>query len=254
MKTGCYPLMICSVLVLSASCSKDKSDESGNASIRVTFVNLAGHDTMQLGSIYHNTFGEDLSFQKFKYYISNIRFTEYPSGRTINAPETYHLVDQADPSTYSFLLQIPITSLSGITYLLGVDSTRNLSGAQTGDLDPTRDMFWTWNSGYIMAKIEGNSTFSSVADQAVTLHIGGFRTGEDVTRNISLPFPSGSNVRMEDGKTTQIFINADALTWFSGAHDLKIAEHPTCTTPGILATNYADNYTRMFTLGSVYTP
>ena len=137
MKTGCYLLMICSVLVLSASCSKDKSDESGGGTIRINFVNLAGTDTLHLGSTYHNSFGEDLSLQKFKYYISNIRFTEYPSGQIINAPETYHLVDQADPSTYSFLLQMPITGLTGISFLLGVDSTRNVSGAQTGDLDPT---------------------------------------------------------------------------------------------------------------------
>ena len=37
---------------------------------------------------------------------------------------------------------------------LGVDSLRNVTGVQTGALDPAMDMYWTWNTGYVMAKLE----------------------------------------------------------------------------------------------------
>jgi hypothetical protein len=52
--------------------------------------------------------------------------------------------------------------ITGIRFLLGVDSARNVSGIQTGALDPARGMFWTWNSGYVMAKIEGSSPSAHV--------------------------------------------------------------------------------------------
>ena len=54
-------------------------------------------------------------------------------------------------------LYLPEGDYTELQFLLGVDSLHNVSGAQTDDLDPAKDMFWTWNSGYVMAKMEGNS-------------------------------------------------------------------------------------------------
>ena len=52
---------------------------------------------------------------------------------------------------------MPAGNYNSLSFLLGVDSMHNVSGAQTGALDPANDMFWTWNSGYVMAKMEGAS-------------------------------------------------------------------------------------------------
>jgi hypothetical protein len=59
-------------------------------------------------------------------------------------------------------------------FMIGVDSARNNSGAQTGALDPTNGMFWSWSTGYIMAKFEGTSAQSPAAANALKFHIGGF--------------------------------------------------------------------------------
>jgi len=258
MKTILRLAFLCAVLPFAFSCTKDKSDESGGqngtAAVRINFVNMAGNDTLKFGTSYQTSLGEDITLQTFKYYISNISFRSASANSDIAAPETYHLVDQSNPSTYSFVLNMPAGELNQISFLLGVDSTKNVSGAQTGDLDPAKEMFWTWNSGYIMAKIEGTSSFSTEVQNAVTYHIGGFRTGENVTRRIVLNLTAGEQLNLVDNKTANIFIKADALKWFSGAHDLRIAEHPTVTTPGTLATSIADNYANMFNISAVNNP
>jgi len=38
-----------------------------------------------------------------------------------------------------------------------VDSLANVSGAMSNDLDATKGMYWSWQSGFINLKIEGKS-------------------------------------------------------------------------------------------------
>jgi len=34
-----------------------------------------------------------------------------------------------------------------LSFLLGVDTVRNHTGSQTGDLSPSKSMYWNWNTG-----------------------------------------------------------------------------------------------------------
>jgi hypothetical protein len=44
-------------------------------------------------------------------------------------------------------LNTSLKNITAIKFLLGVDSLKNVSGIQTGALDPAKGMFWTWNTG-----------------------------------------------------------------------------------------------------------
>ena len=134
---------------------------------------------------------------------------------------------------------------------MGVDSTRNVSGAQTGALDPLNDMFWTWNSGYIMAKMEGTSPQSNQAGKRIEYHIGGFSGVNNTLKTINLAFPSGKTLIINEGKTSDILVEADFNKWWQTPNDIKITNLPVCTTPGILAKQVADNYSKMFTITDV---
>jgi hypothetical protein len=46
--------------------------------------------------------------------------------------------------------------------------------------------------------------------------------------------------------TVLISIDANVNAWFSGPHVLSINDNAVCITPGVLASQYADNYARMF--------
>ena len=107
-------------------------------------------------------------------------------------------------------------------------------------------MFWTWNSGYIMAKLEGNSPASAAPQHGFTFHIGGFRGGENALRKITLPL--SEPVTLSAKKATGITIAANINAWFTGNTAIKIKEQPFCMNPGKLAMQIADNYSQMFSV------
>lgn len=182
--------------------------------------------------------GDTLTIHRFKYYVSHIQLLD-EQGKKVKLPVQYYLIDAADSNSNMIQLNIPVGKYQSIQFLLGVDSARNVSGVQTGALDPLHGMFWTWNSGYIMAKLEGTATSSQIAGKQFTYHIGGFRNTNKTARNISLPLPSSLN---------NITIIADAKKWFDGPHELSISKEPVCHSPGALAVRIANNCAHMFSI------
>ncbi|MBK9581192.1 MAG: hypothetical protein IPO48_04510 [Saprospiraceae bacterium] len=82
-----------------------------------------------------------------------------------------------------------------VELMFGVDSTRCSSGAQTGALDPAKGLFWSWSSGYIMVKAEGNAP--TAADGSFAFHLGGFKGVNKVQTTKSYNF--GSTALVVDG-------------------------------------------------------
>ena len=62
-----------------------------------------------------------------------------------------------------------------IKFNLGIDSLTNVSGVMGGDLDPTKGMYWTWQSGYINFKMEGSSAVCPTRNHEFQFHIGGYQ-------------------------------------------------------------------------------
>ena len=208
-----------------------------------------GDRELKLDSEYKNSPGEQLVISKFRYYISNIEISDTLSRRSCRVSGQYFLVDEKDPGSKVISLQLPAGQYNKISFLLGVDSLKNVSGIQTGALDPLKDMFWTWKSGYVMAKLEGRSSASTLPHHIFEYHIGGFRGAYNVLDRVELSLPAV--VDMAPGKKTQIDIAADIDKWFTGLHQLSIAEHPACTVEGSLARRFSENYLQMFTIQSI---
>lgn len=209
-------------------------------------------NTLVFGNEYKNFFDETYTVKNFKFYIHGIQMINTDSGKVFNlSSDKYFLVDFKDSLSTSIPVVILPYKYNRISFTIGVDSALNVSGAQTGALDPANGMFWTWNSGYIMAKLEGNSPASNQPDQIFEYHIGGFRTGENVIKKVTLLFPFAQDIDLKPGKTTEMTISANVNAWFYNPHDIKISDIPSCTTPGTLATQIAENYSKMFTVDSV---
>jgi hypothetical protein len=236
-----------SVLFL-MSCQKEVSLESNSTKIQLSISNTVNGSPLSFGVPYTNSFGEDFTVSKLKYYISNIALID-SNGRLHKAPDSYFLFDQGNPSSMNISFSDDISAYKGIQFLIGVDSVRNVSGAQTGALDPTNEMFWTWNSGYIMAKLEGSSSLSTLPDNRIEYHIGGFEGPDKVLRTISFEFDQVYHLSLN--KTLTVNLNAELQNWFNGVHNLPIQNNASCTTPGSLASEYSDNYSTMFSLGAV---
>lgn len=243
-----YLLGILWMLAITTSCNdKDSPATEVTGTVKLSFSNMVGTAPMALTTqTYTNPTGESYTISKFKYYITNI---EVSNGSAKAAEkESYHLIDQSIASSQSFNINIGVNNYTTLSFLLGVDSTRNVSGAQTGALDPLNDMFWTWNSGYIMAKMEGNSPVSTQPLNKVEYHIGGFSGPNNVLKKITLTMPAGKTLDIREGKTSEIKISADFARWWQNPNTITIATLPVCTTPGAQAKQIADNYANMFTL------
>jgi len=225
---------------------------SDSGTIKLTFRNQVGNTPLVLNTAtYNNPFGESFTINKFKYYISNVKLGLSGVPTIAIETESYHLIDQGLPASLSFSFPVAEGKFISLLFLVGVDSTRNVSGAQTGALDPLNDMFWTWNSGYIMAKLEGTSPQSNQAGNKIEYHIGGFKGANNVLKPVSILLPGGKFIDARKGEVSEIILEADLQTWWQGIHDLRIGNSPVITTPGILAKNMADNYAGMFTITDV---
>jgi len=209
------------------------------------FQNMIGDSSLQTGVVYTNAFGEPFSVRAFKYYISNIQL-QYADSHIYKINIAPHLVNEMDSTSKQLSFTAPAGTITSFQFLLGVDSIINTTGVQTGDLDPAKGMYWVWNTGYIMAKLEGTSAVAKSPGRQFSYDVGGYKNGENAARKITLSMPSAS--RQEVAVIHTIIIKADVLKWFTGAHDIRISEHPMCHEPGTLAMDIADNYQQMFSV------
>lgn len=75
-------------------------------------------------------------------------------------------------------IQIKIPNVNAqsdtLTFGIGIDSSLHAKGIQSGVLDPIHGMYWTWQSGYINFKLEGQIKIQQHW-QNFQFHIGGYR-------------------------------------------------------------------------------
>ncbi|HRG01723.1 MAG TPA: hypothetical protein PKZ75_11430 [Bacteroidia bacterium] len=198
---------------------------------------------------YVNSNLDTFSVDIFKYYISNVQLVS-ATGFTYTEVESYYLVNEADPNSMHLMVKnVPPGQYSSIKFLIGVDSVRNFSGAQLGALDPVNDMFWNWNTGYIMAKMEGHSPQSTQPTKKIVYHIGGYGGKFKGIRNVSLSFPN--NAIISKVHTPVLNLNADLYTWFLSPNFSDFNTVSAITGIGADSKGIADNYATMFSVTSV---
>jgi hypothetical protein len=216
------------------------------AAVRLEFRHTANGKPLVLrDSVYHNALGETYSVSRLKYYISHATLVDTKSRME---PEDYYLVDLAKDQ-YAFTLQAEPGTIRQIRFLVGVDSLANVSGAQTGALDPLNDMFWTWNSGYIFFKLEGESPQSGADLHRIEHHLGGFRNGQAIATWIQLDLPQAMKLQAGDQKTIVVNMNLDG--YWDGPQPNSIQAMPLCMTPGPLTIQLASHFAQLFRIQTI---
>jgi hypothetical protein len=239
------------LLLLLGSCSKETSQEDPGFRLRVRFVPEVNGFPVGQGVDHVNSMGEEFRMDVFRIYVGNFALMDEGSTPVADNPDDYHLLDVYDSASLSFDIRGNRTGFRRIRMQVGIDSIRNVSGAQSGALDPMLGMFWTWSTGYIHAKFEGSSPASTRADKRFTYHIGGFRQHEDTKRVIQLDLPIQNSWVLDKNGLSEVSIHMDIDAWFRSAHELPITAQAQIMQPGAIAVRYADNYARMFTLESI---
>lgn len=191
--------------------------ETGTLKVNLEHKWGTGNTNFSLNmDLIHPETGDAMNFTTFKYYISNFRLKK-SDGTWWSHPESYFLVNLTDPSSAVFnLAGVPVGQYTEMQYTFGVDSTRNVSGAQTGALAIANNMFWSWNSGYIMLKAEGVSANSSTGSFA--FHLGGFSGANKVVATTNVEFPNELlNIAKNHTSEVHYTVNPDKLWKTTGS-------------------------------------
>lgn len=153
-----------------------------------------GNDSLKLEKYYQYKEKDSLNITAFRFYISHIEFLQ--KGKIIFAePNSYHLIDAEIKESRKLVINIPCLAgrqaadeaIDNIRYYLGIDSLTNVSGARGGDLDPTKGMYWTWQSGYINFKLEGISNVCATHKNEYQFHSGGYSLTQNALQTVILP-------------------------------------------------------------------
>ncbi|AEE53142.1 MbnP family protein [Haliscomenobacter hydrossis] len=184
--------------------------------------------------------GDSLQFDNIRFYLSNIRF-ELRDGQIVNDSVNAHLIDGFEPSTLRITFPLATkheaARIKKIHFDLGIDSTTNVSGAQGGDLDPSKGMYWAWQSGYINLKIEGISPQSKNRKQAFQFHLGGYQAPYAALRKVSLP--------LDQSFGEKLLLQMDLAAFFQ---NIQMATQVNTMSPGSAAMKLADYTPKMFTI------
>ena len=137
-------------------------------------------------------------------------------------------------------------------FLIGVDSTRNVSGAQEGALSVANNMFWSWNSGYIYIKMEGSSPQAN--GNSFVYHIGGFKSPHSAIQHSHFDFGS-SLLKIKPGASPQVHAFVDISKLFNAEHggtNLSVGTLPVMTMPGANAKALATNFHHAFKFDHIH--
>lgn len=131
--------------------------------------------------------GHSLVIEKLQCYLGKFLFGH--NGQWIPADENlYYLFDAEEEATHRIAWP-KMAGADSLCFWLGVDSLTTAAGAMSGDLDPTKGLFWTWQSGYINVKIEGHCTRSSAKQGFFECHLGGYLPPYAAVNRVCLSIP-----------------------------------------------------------------
>lgn len=236
MKFTCCALILslcCFAQILYGGNPKPQNYQNFTVSIQPSFGNIPLNLST---SRYITSSGDTVLIDAFRFYLSNFEF-KYEDGTTYKPQNSYNLVDaEIESSLMINFTKIPQGNIVAIRFKIGVDSIKSVSGVHGGDLDPTHGMYWSWNSGYINAKLEGRSKSCATHRNAFEFHIGGYAYPNNSLREVELILTSGRK---------EVLLNADASCWF---HGIDLTKETGIMIPGAKAQKIADKYQKMFSI------
>jgi len=221
--------------------------QKSQTDVSLQFNHYVGEKLLSLNdSIYTNSLNQSFTISKFNYYIGQLKFNRNDGSSYFI--DNYYLVSEDEEKQSS--KSIPLTSIpegeyTSLEFIIGVDSARNCSGAQSGALDPINAMFWNWNTGYIFMKLEGKSKFSPAPGTILEYHIGGYKQVENCIKKVKIPF--NQSVKIGKNNSAKIQLKVDIAEILKNPTTIDFTEIPVINTP-LNATVIADNYADIFQL------
>lgn len=206
-------------------------NESDSLSLKIN--NKWSGKNLNLNASYISKQKDTIMISQLKFYISDFQ-VKYKDN-TILTDKNSHLIDFEKPNTSVFTITKNYKKkIESIKFSIGLDSLTSVSGALSGDLDPSNGMYWAWQSGYINMKIEGNSSSCKTRKNRFNFHIGGYLKPYYAMREIEISVDKLQN---------QINLTVDLERFFS---EINLKEMNSVMIPGNDAMELANLSSKMF--------
>lgn len=176
--------------------------------------------------------GDSLTITSIRFYVHGLQ----SGGRPLTSSE-HLLIDLDDSGRHVLpLLHRPTGSLH---FGLGTHSRLDSLGAQGGALDPSNGMYWTWQTGFIQAKIEGTSPACTTKKHQFIYHLAWPAKARQrlPDEKVSLTLPVGSNAL--------ITLNWAADGWFQA---INLRQQPQIMEPNAAAVTLLKAWAQSFQL------
>ncbi|MGB0864303.1 MAG: MbnP family protein [Saprospiraceae bacterium] len=184
----CY--LICLIGFLSIS---SNLQSQGEQEIRIQIEPMYGSKPLELNQTYFLPTGDSLQFSRLRFYLSNFQLLD-SNQIAFQESNSFHLIDIEEKNSLKILLIFSNKKkYNQLSFSVGVDSITNSGGVMGGDLDPTKGMYWTWQSGYINFKLEGTSSICENRFKEFQYHIGGYQAPNNTFQTIVLPINKENN-------------------------------------------------------------
>jgi hypothetical protein len=188
--------------------------------------------TLDKTQSFENLNGDTFTLSAFRFYLSNVHLNTISSNT-----RSAFLIDLEEPASWKINVPKGESSNQEILYFnLGIDSLTSTSGAHGGHLDPTKGMYWAWQSGYINFKIEGYSNSCDTRKNKFQFHIGGYQSPYNALQFIVLPIRQNSD---------PLILKVDMAPFFN---QINLKKENTIMIPGMDALRLAEAAKKMFTI------
>lgn len=234
-------VMMIAMITSCNSCKDENTTETPTTgTVKVEFEHTVNTLPFGLNADYITTSGDTIQYTTAKYYVSNVGFVR-TDGTVWKAPNSYYLIDLTnEESALLSVTKVPNGDYTAVQFTIGVDSLHNVSGSQTGALSVSNGLFWSWNSGYIFAKMEGTYHHGSSGNFAY--HLGGFTGTSSCIREQEFDL-GGAVMTVSPDATPQIHMNVDMMSLFEfSTPPLDVMNVNNVTMPGSMASSIMDNF------------
>ncbi len=165
-----------------------------NRRVHVKFQPTFENKEILLNTLYRSSLGDSLQLSTFRWYISHVQLRHQHQVVSVY-PKQAILMDLADRSSLQFEITVDDSvQFNEIQFGVGIDSVTNDAGVHGGDLDPTKGMYWAWQSGYINLKLEGSFSSAKHSPTKFEFHLGGFLAPFNAYQTARIPVHSADSL------------------------------------------------------------
>lgn len=236
-----WSLLTLSALIFPSCKDKTPNNSPQYGNLDLEFTHTWGLDKVPfyLNQVYvHPQTKDTITIDLLKYYISNLSLTK-TDGSNVTIENSYFLIDPENNKVT--LTNIPSGEYKEIQFLIGVDSLKNFSGLQTGALNPSHGMFWSWSTGYIFVRVEGASPQSPT--RRFMYHLGGYEAPFIASNKKTISL-GNDIIAINPQARPKIHLNVNTARFWHGmvkVEDLNVI-HNIGEASTLMSKNFADGF------------